>query len=365
MAIEKKLNLSLEEISNTLGISSSKLIEFLSNHANDQSTPRNEVHSALSVLDEYHNNLNELVKINKRSKETWTTYNNFIIRIRTYLNENCPNLLINEFNEIILNKIIRYNSNREDFSTNTMNKYYSIIKSIMTFAFEMNYTQKNLNYKFKLDQTTLIPRYIKDEELIKILEVIKKFSKPYRCQAMIIFLIGTGCRVSEISKIKVKNFDIENDIIFIDNGKGAKDRYIPMFPEVKAVILDYLKKSGMDTWSANCEGYLFSRDEDLVRKRNFPIRTIEHLVERIRNKIPNLNHITPHSFRHTFAVKCLKMEIPSHSISLMLGHTDPRTTRVYTQLYNKDLKELITNKFPFPFEKILHEVILIKDKINE
>ena len=73
--------------------------------------------------------------------------------------------------------------------------------------------------------------------------------------------------------------------------------------------------------------------------------------------MPELNNITVHTFRHTFAVKCLKMGIRDHKLSLILGHSDPKTTMVYTQLYDEDLKEQIINKFPFPFENLLNQII--------
>lgn len=357
MAIEKTVKTNLEEVSKELGVSLTDLTNFLSSPSSQANPNRVESSLAITVIDEYQKNFKEKVRLNKKSPETWKTYNNFIKRLRVYIIDTCPNLYINDLNEIILNKAIRYNSAPDKaYSTKTLNKYTAIVKSILTFAYEMNYTQKDIGHKFKLENTTLLPRYIQDEDIHRILEAIKKFPKPNRCRAMVIFLLGTGCRVSEVSNIKVKDFDVNNNIIFIENGKGKKDRYIPMFNEVKVEILEYLRKSGMEKWDSTCEGYLFARDEGIERKRKFPIRTIEYLAERIRHRVPNIKQINVHTFRHTFAVKCLKVGIKLHTLSLILGHSDPKTTMIYTQLYNEDLKEQIT-KFPFPFENLLNQVI--------
>ncbi|MFJ7738788.1 tyrosine-type recombinase/integrase [Lysinibacillus sp. NPDC097287] len=364
MAIEKKSNFSLEEISKQLGVTPLALKSFLElkNHETYVNSNRTEQPLALFIIDEFLINLKELVQINKRSSETWTTYNNFLIRVKSYLHEHCSSLKITELNEIILLKIIQSSPKKKDkYAVKTLNKYSAIMKSIMTFAFEMNYTQVDFGYKFKFENAALLPRYIKDEDVSKILKCVESFSKPYRCRAMIIFLLGTGCRVSEISSMRVKDFDVENDLIFIRKGKGNKERYIPMFKEVKEEILHYLSKSGMEEWDSKYEGYLFARDENLQRERKFPIRTIEYLADRLRERLPEINHITVHTFRHTFAVKCLKMGISLHNLSLILGHSDPKTTMVYTQLYNEDLKEQITNKFPFPFENLLNQVIKDED----
>lgn len=364
MAIEKNSGFSLEVISEQLGVSSEELKTFLTGKLSAPPSSQPSKFTAIFVIDEFIKNLNELVQINKRSVETWKTYNNFLIRCKSYLNETSPDLLITEINEIILNKIILYNDKEKKYATKTINKYNAIFKSIMTFAFKMNYTQKDLGYKFNITGESLIPKYIRDDDVLKIIKVTELLPKSYRCRAIIIFLLGTGCRVGEVSKIKVKDFDIENELIYI-KGKRNKERMVPMFKEVKDEILAYLKLSGMEEWDSKCDGYLFARDEGTERSRNFPIRTIEYLIERIKYKLPeHLNYITVHTFRHTFAVKCLKIGIDLHNLCLILGHDNPKTTMIYTQLYNEDLKELINNKFSFPFENLLKEVITSEDIIQ-
>jgi|GEM_PF-5819757 len=356
MAIEKSLNISLGEICNQLGVSENALLEFLGGTPTRESINDNEK-PALYVLEKYQEYLVDLVKLNKRSQETLKTYNNFILRIKKFILLNYPNLKLNELNEIVINEMLtKDNENKQPFSVRTINKYYAILKSIFKFAYEMDYTNKDFRNRFKLEKTSLLPRYIKEAQIKKILETVERFSKPYRCRAMILFLLLTGCRVSEVSKIKVKDFNVIENLIYIYNGKGKKDRIIPMFPELKEEILIYLQKSGMSNWDSKCEGYLFTRDEGIVRKRNFPIRTIEHLVERIRKHQSELSYITVHSFRHTFAVYCLKIGIKEHHLTDILGHSDPKTTMIYTKLRGEDLRDEIINKFPYPFEILLNTI---------
>lgn len=220
----------------------------------------------------------------------------------------------------------------------------------------MDFTHKDFRNRFQLEKTSILPRYIKEDEIKKILETIDFFPKSYRCRAIIMFLLLTGCRVSEVSKIKIRDFNVMDNLIYIYRGKGNRDRIIPMFPQLKEEILFYLQKSGMKNWDSKCEGYLFARDEGTIRNKNFPIRTIEYLVERIRNRIPELSHITVHSFRHTFAVFCLKIGIKEHHLTEILGHSDPKTTMTYTKLRGEDLREEIINKFPYPFEILLNTI---------
>lgn len=358
--IEKKMKLSIEEISKQLGVSESSLITFLGQTSNEINlhSKDNKEKSVIHILEEYEKHLHKLVQIGKRSKNTEKSYKSFIARLREFLLINYFTLKANELNEIILNEALAsINKDKIKYSVRTLNKYNAVIRSILKFAFNMEYTDRDTRNKFILEKTSLIPRYIKHKNIKRILEITESLDKAYRCRAIVIFLLLTGCRVSEVSNLKVKNFDIENNLIYILDGKGHKDRIIPMYEELKEEILIYLNKSGLSKWDPYCEGFLFSRDEGTERNKKIPVRTVQHLIERIRNRIPELSHITAHSFRHTFAVYSLKAGIEQHYLTEILGHSDPKTTMIYTKLDGEDLKKQIKDKFPFPLEILLNTVI--------
>ncbi len=179
----------------------------------------------------------------------------------------------------------------------------------------------------------------------------------YRKRAMLIFLLGTGCRVSELTNMRVSDFNVKENLIFVRRGKRNKERYIPMFKEVKKSILDYLQLSGVPEWKSDIDGYLFSRDDGLVRERKILDRSVQYLVRGLFDNIGLDNNFTVHSFRHTFAVKCLKSGMKQQYLMQILGHDDPKTTAVYTKLIPHDLKEEVMKKYPFPFEDLLKELI--------
>lgn len=358
MVIEKSTKISFEEICSQLGVSENTLINFLNSNEDVDSTIKDLVtddKTALFVIDHYLQHQKKLVIIGKRSPETWTTYNNFMKRVESYLLTNAPSLKIGGLNEVILNEIITHdNASNKKYSIRTINKYNAIMRSFVKFGFQNGHTNKNIGYKFTLEKAKLIPRYIKDDQIPKILEVVGTFSKPIRCRAIIIFFLLTGCRPGEVSNVKVRDFNIEENLIYINDAKGNRDRVIPMYPKLKEEILFYLQKSGMKNWDPFCDGYLFARDEGLVRQRKLPVRTLQYLVERIRKRIPELSKTTAHSFRHTFAVQCVKNGLPGHLLTDILGHTNQETTKVYTTFYGDDLRDQIIGKFPFPFEYLLN-----------
>lgn len=161
-------------------------------------------------------------------------------------------------------------------------------------------------------------------------------------------------RVSELSNLKVKDFDVDKKLIYT-LGKDNKERYIPLYPEVEKAVLLYLKKNNADIRIAN--GYLFSWQTGNVRKKPISIRSIQNNFLKIAHEIDLDKRFSPHSFRHTFAVNCLKADMQLIYLSQILGHESPATTAIYTQLLPHDLQQIVEEKYPLPLEKLIKQLL--------
>ena len=125
---------------------------------------------------------------------------------------------------------------------------------------------------------------------------------------------GAGLRVSEIVKLEPRDVDFKEGKILIRQGKGSKDRTVPIPKSFKPKHLEYLPmKCG--------------------------VRTLEYAF---RNAIKRsgLDKIKPdahfHSLRHGFATQCVKKGIPIHHIRTLMGHTNISTTNVYLEMNPKE-----------------------------
>jgi site-specific recombinase XerD len=315
--------------------------------------------SIAQVIEEYVEHLRKLQKLNRRSDSSLTTYLNFLERVKSYLSETHPELSIYEINEELIFRVLERSHPRkgEKLAVNTLNKYMAIMRSVLGYAFEKGYTEKDLRYKLHLKTITQLPRYLNDEQVELVLKGALQKTYGYRKRAMLFFLLGTGCRVSELTNLKLCDFNVDEELIFIRKAKGNKERYIPMFREVKHTMLHYLKLSGVNGWKSNVKGYLFSQDDGLLRERKVLDRSMQYLVRNLFDAIGLDKEYTVHSFRHTFAVKCLKSGMKEHYLMQILGHEDPKTTAIYTKLLPVDLKEEVMKHYPFPFEELLNEII--------
>lgn len=132
-----------------------------------------------------------------------------------------------------------------------------------------------------------------------------------------------GLRISEVVNLQPIDFDFKNRSIRVNQGKGSKDRIVPM-----------------------PKGF---REDLLV---HFPIKCKQRALQKafvfyaeksgVADKKPTVHF---HSLRHGFATHCLRMEIALEMIRRMMGHTDISTTAIYLNLYPKEVLDAYEEKF--------------------
>jgi site-specific recombinase XerD len=358
MSIKIQTNLDYAAFCEELGLTMEELLHIIKNKDKHLSTPQTIV-PLVQVIDEYVINLKKLEKLNRRSGNTLSGYLNFLERLKVFVNKNYPDITVSDLNEDIIYEMLEDSKPRKNkkLSINTLNKYMAIIRSVLDYAFLQGYTEKDLRYKFTLNTISTLPRYLNDLQSKEVLKRALQKTYGYRKRTMLLFLLGTGCRVSELTNLRVCDFIVDENLIFIREGKGNKERYIPMFKKVKTTVLDYLKMSGVKEWSSDIKGYLFSPDEGLEREKKVLDRSVQYLVRGLFDSMGLGMDYTVHTFRHTFAVNCLKKGIREEFLMQMLGHEDPKTTAIYTKLKPQDLKEEVMKHYPFPFEELLNDLI--------
>lgn len=179
-----------------------------------------------------------------------------------------------------------------------------------------------------------LPNYLNYTEMEELLESIDiKTDEGLKRRLLIEMFYSTGCRVSEIINIKVKDIDFFNKKIRI-MGKGSKERIVYYGDYAKKYLDKYLSK-GMD------KDYLF------VNKHGdkYTVEEIELIVKDIMKHLSIKTHVTPHTLRHTFATHLLNNGADIRSVQELLGHSNLSTTGIYTHVSSDRLKEVYFKTF--------------------
>ena len=360
MPIKETINYDIEKILLELGHNYSDFINFLSNSPTKQVDQLNGTNLNFTlevVISEFTKSIKNEALIEVKSKNTTKYYLSFLQRFQLFVAKKHTDLLFHNLNEKVFHQFIEWinENNGSKLNQNSINTYLTIIRKICTFAYENEFAKKNLNYKFKKIKMRNLPRYFNTKQLKSFFYELKKNPNAYLWQTIFITLLGTGLRISELVNLKIQDINFQDKLIFT-KGKGNKERYIPLYPEVEQAILGYLKTTCVTNRDI-ANGYLFSREFGTNRGMKISLTSVQYNFLKIARRLNFDDKLSVHSFRHTFAVNCLKADMKPAYLCLILGHTSPSSTYIYTQLFPKDLQKLVQDKFPIPFEKLIQQLL--------
>ncbi len=222
-----------------------------------------------------------------------------------------------------------------NLKNSTISRRISALRTFYNFLMNEGLINSNifLNVKNpKLEKK--LPNYLNYTEMEELLESIDiKTDEGLKRRLLIEMFYSTGCRVSEIINIKVKDIDFKDKKIRI-MGKGSKERIVYYGDYAKKYLDKYLSK-GMD------KDYLF------VNKHGdkYTVEEIELIVKDIMKHLSIKTHVTPHTLRHTFATHLLNNGADIRSVQELLGHSNLSTTGIYTHVSSDRLKEVYFKTF--------------------
>ncbi len=200
----------------------------------------------------------------------------------------------------------------------TLYKYASVIKGFMKWYGE----ELDLNIKLPHD----LPEYVEDGDVQKLIAAIKSKKTHKKSIERDVLLVQlaykSGLRRSELANLKVGDIHIEEKFLIVREGKGGKDRVVPLPSSAIALIQNYV---------------IDKRSEDKVF--NIKPVTISYLISRMA-KSAQVN-IHAHSLRHGYATRLLEKGASIKEIQALLGHSNIGTTEVYLSLLPSHLRKAV------------------------
>lgn len=149
-----------------------------------------------------------------------------------------------------------------------------------------------------------------------------------RLHLLMLFMLDTGCRITEALTLHVCDVDLENLLVRLD-GKGRKQRLCPISVELRRALHRFITENKCST-----DALLFAtRTGTLWNKRNV-LRDVKRVCRSLGFDPPTR---TLHSFRHTFAVCYLRRGGSVFHLQKVLGHSTLEMTRRYANMTTEDL----------------------------
>lgn len=212
---------------------------------------------------------------------------------------------------------------RDGRSNTTLNNIRRVLCSFFKFLVNDDYIVKDpmLNIDV-VRQEKVVKKPFSPIELEKILDVCRNDKNELarrRNVAMIECFLSTGCRVGEISSIKIEDVDFRKGECIV-HGKGNKERKVFFNDRSILRLSEYI-----DYRKDNCE-YLFCSIKKPFQRLN--VGGVETNIRNIGEKA-GVTNCHPHRFRRTMACNALKKGMPIEQIQALLGHENIETTKVY------------------------------------
>ena len=151
-------------------------------------------------------------------------------------------------------------------------------------------------------------------------------------RTLLMVLYGTGVRRTELSLLKVADIDSKRMVIHIRQGKGSRDREVPLSPKLLEALREYWR------WKKP-RVYLFPSTEG-HRGAEAPMsdKVVWWAVQEAARRAGITRKIGPHTFRHSFATELLEAGTDLRTIQLLMGHARLEDTTVYLHLSRRHLK---------------------------
>lgn len=259
------------------------------------------------------------------------TLENYILRLKPFMEA-----MIKPITEITANDIRLYlfnYQNERGITNRSMETIRITICSFFKWATGEGYIEKNPAETIKPIKFTVNPRKALDQ--IE-LELIRRACTTARETALIETLYSTGCRVSELTGIKLSDIDWNNKTVLLF-GKGSKFRTSYINAKAEVAIKAYLHTRTHDSI------YLFCNDRGGGKMKKDNVQKIVRILAE-RAGLGG-KKVTPHVFRHTTATQALKSGMPVVDIQKLLGHSNVATTMVYahtsTEMVQREHKRCI------------------------
>jgi len=251
----------------------------------------------------------------------------------------------------------------------TQNQAFNALLFLFRHVLKRDYDLKDRVVRAK--QTKYIPTVLTKPELDAVLGKLK-----YPWSLIVSMLYGCGLRLSECLELRISSLDFAEELVIVRDGKGKKDRSVPLpkalraelegqAQRVAALLDDDLKNpdfagvfmpDGLGSRRAQREAkeyhwqWLFPAkeltllpEEGVYRRYHDYKQNVGSAIARAVKKAKVPKRVTAHTFRHTFASHLLSANVDLRTIQQLLGHSDIRTTMIYTHTVQiRTKKEMVS-----------------------
>ena len=235
-------------------------------------------------------------------------------------------------------------------SAGYQNSMLSVVKSFMRFLKDRDYIARDPAHDIPYAKLPkILPRGI-----LTTAEARRIMATPdtscalgYRDRTIMEVLYTSGIRKQELNDLSLNDVDYHDGFLRIDQGKGSKDRIVPLGRIACRYLENYIKSVRPELIKDPFNNALFLSTRGNRLSKNM----VWEMVKKYAKKAKIKKNISPHTFRHSCATAMLRNKADIRAVQELLGHESLESTQIYTRVTIGDLKEVHNRCHPREKEK--------------
>ena len=282
-----------------------------------------------------------------KSTKTIAWYTDILTQFLRYLKANGYQCTLSTFNIDIIRGYILFLRRRPRFqghpfisprrdllSPKTVQCHVRVLKAVSTWLYEEEYTTANKLKNLKLPKATVrIMEPLTPEEIEKIVSSIdRRTYSGERNHAVLVTLLDSGLRASELAGITLSNLNLKDGYIRI-TGKGDKERIVPIGKFVQMELLHYIEKIRPQVYGGDCDNLFLSQGG-----RPMTLNTVKMVFSKLARS-SGVKRLHAHLCRHTFSISYLLNGGDIFSLREILGHTTLEMVNHYLHFTTSQITE--------------------------
>src|SRR5580658_4051732 len=170
------------------------------------------------------------------------------------------------------------------------------------------------------------PVVLSQEEVARLLEA----APGVKYKAALSVAYGAGLRVSEVVALKVSDIDGQRMTLRVEQGKGQRDRYVMLSPQLLELLREWWHAARPQVW-------LFPGQNSI---NPVTARQLNRAVHAAKDLAGISKRVSPHTLRHSFATHLLEQGVDIRVIQVLLGHAKLETTALYTRVAVNTVRDI-------------------------
>ena len=175
-----------------------------------------------------------------------------------------------------------------------------------------------------------VPKILSLEEVTRLIDAAGNL----QARAILMTLYSTGLRRSEVVRLRIEDIDSERMIVHVRQGKGGKDRDVPLCPRLLDILREYWCWKKPRTW-------LFPAGTGGADGQHLSDKSVWNACADAARHAGLKKSVTPHMLRHSFATHLLEDGADLATIQVLLGHADLEATSIYLHLSRRHLDKTV------------------------